>query len=87
MSLRGTRVGVDWKGRVSIKSDADAMDAVRRFRDVRSDLQDRHGYEVTNDVVLTHLLDVYALHAEREGRETVAEAAERPVATDGGAPR
>lgn len=60
---------------------------VWRFRDLRAELEDSLGREVTNGELLTMLLDVYALHAEREGRDSVAEAAGRPVATDGGAPR
>lgn len=59
---------------------------VWRFRDLRQALRDSLGREVTNGALLTMLLDVYALHAEREGREDVAAAAGRSVATDGGTP-
>ena len=61
---------------------------VERFRDVRDLLQRRLDFEVTNGDALTLILDVYSLHAEREGLNDLATAAAKPrVAADGGEAR
>lgn len=58
---------------------------VERFRDVRDLLRRRLDFEVTNGDALSVILDVYSLHAEREGLDDLAIAAgQARVAADGG---
>lgn len=61
-------IRTDQKGNVGV-ADAERPEspAVDRFRDRKRLLRERMGFEVTNEVALDVILDVFDLHVEREG--------------------
>lgn len=60
----GTRIRVEDKS-VGVRRNQDE-EVIRRFRDLRRELRQRATYEVTNQQVLSILLDCYFVHRENE---------------------